>query len=399
MSAAKWPLAISNFTLWDKLKVCKWLLTKDQWTQGAEVRAYEKRWEKYTGAPHVIMVANGSVANELIALRRKHELQGMGVWPAKNKVIFPVVNWISSISPWVNLGFEPIFMDVGYNLCSSSIHVSQAIKKAGAGNVAAVFYTSLLGLTGGVEDLMHICDKEGVKFYLDNCEASFTKELMTEPGDWQQFHRHICNVVTSSTSLYFSHHTSGNQEGGLIFCQDEEENEWYRMARNHGMTRGMPDQYKNSLVDPSFDFHLMGSNYRSTNLLAYMCSLDFDRALEFAHERQCISEEFSYGLDRTKFEVPHGILRESIPLSIPIVVRPSQVGLLDRVKGYLKANGVEYRPIVGGNLLYQTAFKQYGNPKDFPYADYIHNFGLYVGLHTGVTRKAAVNLAQELSKL
>jgi dTDP-4-amino-4,6-dideoxygalactose transaminase len=388
-----WPLAVSNMTFLDKLKIAKFLLTEEQWTQGKHVREYEKRWEKYTGAPHVIMVANGSVANELIALRRKYELEQSGEWPKKNKVVFPVVNWISSISPWVNIGFEPIFMDIGYNLTSYPKHIEKEIEGKEQ-EIAAVFYTSLLGFTGGIEDILTLCNKKGIALLMDNCEASFSKESFTCYGGESI---HISNLVTSSTSLYFSHHTSGNQEGGLIFCQGQEEADWYRMARNHGMTRGMDKKYKNPLVDESFDFYLMGSNYRSTNLLAYMCSLDFDRALKFAYQRNILSRTFTYNLDWEKFEAPHYGCGGFVPLSIPIIAKKE--GLINIVKGYLKAKGIEYRPIVTGNLLYQTTFKKYGNPKDFQHADYIHHNGIYIGLHTGVTKKMVEQLAKEISKL
>lgn len=386
-----WPLAVPNMNIWDKLKIAKFLFTEEKWTQGKHVRDYELCWEKYTGCPHVIMVMNGSAANELIALRRKHELQQSGEWPLKNRVVFPVINWISSISPWVNLGFEPIFMDVGYNLTSYPDNIKRAIE--GQENIAAIFYTSLLGFTGGLEDILKLCEEAKIPLYMDNCEASFSKENFFGEK------RHISNVVTSSTSLYFSHHTSGNQEGGLIFCQSEEENEWYRMARSHGMTRGMPDKYKNSEVDEMFDFYMMGSNYRSTNLLAYMCSLDFDRALKFSEERKILSELFSLSLSIEKFQAPHFSTEGFSPLAIPIIVKKEYPNLIEKVKGCLKARNIEYRPVVSGNLLYQTAFKQYGNAKDFPRADHIHHNGVYIGLHTGVTRKMIKGLAKELSNL
>ncbi len=61
--------------------------------------------------------------------------------------------------------------------------------------------------------------------------------------------------------------------------------------------------------------------------------------------------------------------------------------------------GIEHRPIVGGNLLRHTAFKDYGNPDDYPVAQWAHDCGLYIGLHEGVTEKMVVELAKKLNKL
>ena len=377
-------------TTLDKLKIGYWLLTQDHWSAGDYVRDYEKRWEKYTGAPHAIMVHSGSAANFLIAQYRKHQLQKEGRWPYQNKVLFPAVNWISSISPWVQQGFKPVFMDVSANMCSSSDQVADALEN---NSLAAVFYTTLLGFAGDLHNIKKLCYEHDVPLYLDNCESSFS-EFNDEI--WRCYKKkHVCNLATSSTSFYFSHHTSGNQEGGMIFCQTNMEANWYRMARNHGMTRGMPDFYKNSDVDPRFDFYCMGSNHRTTNLAAYMASLDFDRALAFAPRRKELSMRFSYKLDSDKFERPHRHIDGEVPLVLPIVAKRS--GIIENVKKTLGQLKVESRPIVGGNMLRHTALGMQDYAKDFPRAEHIHENGVYIGLHKDVTPEMVMELSKSLN--
>ena len=374
-------------TTLDKLKIGYWLLTENHWSAGSFVRDYEKQWEAYTGCPHVIMVSSGSAANFLIAQRRKHELTLSGEWPWRNKVLFPAVNWISSISPWLQQGFEPVFMDVSANMCSSSDNVAATIKP----DMAAVFYTSLLGFCGDIGEIKKLCAHEGVPLYLDNCESSFTS---VNDDIWRSTKRkHICNIVTSSTSLYFSHHTSGNQEGGLVFCQTKEESDWYRMARNHGMTRGMPEEYKNASVDPRFDFYMLGSNHRSTNLAAYMASLDLDRAIAFIPQRCYLSTLFTHSLDTQIFEQPHRHIHGEVPLVLPIVAKRS--GVIERVKDILDDEGIEWRPIVGGNMLRHNAIGRCFRAIDYPRAEHIHKEGVYIGLHKDVTPE----MVRELSGL
>jgi len=388
----KWPLAVPSMTALDKLKIGYWLLTNDHWSAGAEVRRYEEMWEQYTGCPHAVMVSSGSAANFLIAQRLKEELERSGQWKRNRTVLFPAVNWISSISPFVQQGFDPVFMDVSSNMCSSSDQVHAAIRKY---NPVAVFYTTLLGFSGDLGNIRDACNKAHIPLYLDNCESSFSTFLENPWRDVKK--RHCCNMVTSSTSIYFSHHTSGNQEGGFIFCQDEDEANWYRMARNHGMTRGMPKRYLNPNVDSRFDFYLMGSNHRSTNLAAYMASLDFERALVFRHTRQYLASVFSESLDENRYERPHRHINGEVPLVLPIVAKQS--GHIHKVKDLLTRLGVESRPIVGGNMLRHTAFDGLGNPDDFPRAQHIHDNGVYIGLHKGVTEEMVRSLADSLNRL
>lgn len=396
-----WPLCADVFTFRDKLKISKFLFTEKIWTYGKHIRRYEKRWEQeLVGFPksHAIMVSSGSAANELIALRRKWELQQAGEWPKRNKVLFPVNTWISSVSPWINCGFEPVFMDVQpNNMNSDSTDILKAFEKYP--NIGTVFYTALLGFFGDLWQCMEVCEKHNVRFLMDNCEASFST-ILDDRDLWNHWYVSLCSLTTCSTSIFYSHFTTSGTEGGLIFTQSEEEADWFRMARNHGMTRGMPEKYKNKDVNPDFDFYLMGSNYRSSNLQAYMASLDFERAIKFNEERCIAWSRFNDALfgHREKFKWIFNNQKGSVvPLAIPIVATTPE--FKNKAEGYLKARGVMTRPIIAGNLLRHTAFKQYGNPEDFPVADHFHKCGLYIGLHKNVTKQMIKELTDGLKTL
>jgi len=395
-----WPLGISTMTWKDKLKISKFLFTEPQWTAGKWVEYYENLWKESTKAPYVVMTSSGSSANQLIALRRKWELKHSNENHG-NKVLFPVVNWISSVSPFVHAGFDPVFVDVGHNLCATVSDIED--KLISDPQIKTVFYTTLLGFACNLAHLQRVCLKHGVKLLLDNCESSFS--YFDAGGSTSTYFKSFNNFVTCSTSIYISHFTSGGNEGGLIFCQNEEEYEWYKMARNHGMTRNMPKKYHNLDANEMFDFYLMGTNTRSSNLLAYMASLDFERSSKFSCEqRKNIEIAFSYALDHNKYDMPHYYNEQSSkysPLAIPIIKNKKckDESLIAKVQFFLKVCDVAYRPIVGGNLLRHTAFKEYGNARYFPNAEWIHNQGLYIGLHQGVTIKMAENLADRLSAL
>ena len=396
----RWPLAVSTFTLWDKLKIGAFLIKEPIWTYGKWVKHYEDMWVKEFGVKHAIMVSSGSAANELIALRRKWELQQAGEWPRRNKVIFPVNTWISSVSVWVNLGFEPVFVDVSAaNLNVEPAHLIAAFKRDKARKIGTVFYTALLGFHNELEKCKSETQKHGARFMMDNCEASFS--YYDQGHGHSGFPRSILKVATCSTSIFFSHLTMSGTEGGLVFTESDEEADWYRMARSHGLTRGMPERYKNPKVNADFDFYLMGSNYRSSNLQAYMASLDFARALEFSrtkrlpllellHDRLDTAKFARFANDNLDFDL-------SVPLAIPILCKTQDLRV--RVEAYLKGKGVMCRPLIGGCLLAHTAFKGYGKMADFPVAAWSHDCGLYIGLNKDVTAEMVAELAKELNQL
>lgn len=395
-----WPLCADVFTFSDKLKISKFLFTERIWTYGEHVRTYEKMWEDYLwNDTKAIMVSSGSTANELIALRRKWELQQAGRWPKSSKVIFPVNTWISSVSPWINLGFEPVFVDVEeHNLNASAERLLVTFDEHEKGSIGTVFYTALLGFFGDLHDCKRVTEANGARFLMDNCEASFSE--IEDSDGWNTWNVKLGSFATCSTSIFYSHFTTSGSESGLIFTQDQDEADWYRMARNHGMTRGMPEKYKNPDVNGDFDFYLMGSNYRSSNLQAYMASLDFERGLGLSDHRCIMFELFQSNLPfRGQFRYIHnGVVNgKVVPLAIPIVCKDEATK--NRAEGYLKARGVMTRPIIGGNLLRHTAFKGYGNPKDYPVADHSHRCGFYIGLHKNVTEEMVMDIAAGISKL
>lgn len=400
-SSIHWPLAVSSFSIWDKLRIGFFLIKEPIWTYGEWVKKYEDMWVKKFGCKYAIMVSSGSSANELIALRRKWELQQAGEWPKRNRVVFPVNTWISSVSVWINLGFEPVFVDV----CAGNLNVtpeilSDALDKDIDDQIGTVFYTALLGYFNDIEICKELTEKHKARFLMDNCEASFSYYYKVRDISSSS----ILTLTTCSTSVFFSHFTSSGTEGGLIFTNSEEESEWYRMARSHGLTRGMPDKYRNPNVGPEFDFYLLGSNYRSSNLQAYMATLDFERAYKFSMEgRRALFSEINNNLDFTKYHwfgssVSNASdFEQSVPLAIPILCKTKEQRI--KLEKYLKSRGVMTRPIIGGILLAHTAFKGYGSVNDYPVAQWAHECGLYIGLHNKVSLRMAEVLVEEINLL
>jgi dTDP-4-amino-4,6-dideoxygalactose transaminase len=398
-----WPLCADVFTFWDKLKISKFLFTEKIWTYGKWVEKYEKMWSDYLGGTHVIMVSSGSAANELIALRRKWELQKSGDWPKKNKVVAPVNTWISSVSPFIHSGYDVVFTDVDpRNLNMTSAHLKEVFAADTNKEIGTVFYTALLGFFGDLEECKRLTEEHGAKFLMDNCESTLSR-FQTKEGKIDN----VMNFVTCSTSLFYSHFVVSGTEGGLVICKDYDEACWYRMMRSHGLTRGMPERFKNPNVSPMFDFALLGSNYRSSNLQAFMATLDFDRSINYSvKERYDIFHNFYAWLDRGKFQdfyqPDHSRSSEVVPLAIPIICKNKITK--ENVELFCRLNGIETRPIIGGVLVAHNAFKncksqKFGKPEDYPIANHAHECGLYIGLNKNVTVKMAIDLAQELNKL
>ena len=62
-------------------------------------------------------------------------------------------------------------------------------------------------------------------------------------------------------------------------------------------------------------------------------------------------------------------------------------------------NKIESRPIISGNMLKQTCYKQYGDYKNFKNSEYLHNNVFYVGLHYKVKKQNITKLTTYLNNL
>jgi CDP-4-dehydro-6-deoxyglucose reductase, E1 len=392
-----WYLNDSNFTWGDRIKICKFFLNpKNRWTQDKYVLDYEKKWKEYTGAKHALMVSSGSTANTLIAQYAKH------IKPNRNEVIFPSVTWQTSVSPWINMGFDPKFIDINLKDFSIDIDALDSYLKNNHKKVNTVFVTSLIGITPQIPRLKTLCDTYGVDLKLDNCENSFGAYYDKGDHDW----KHSCSELTCSTSTYFGHQTTTGSEGGMIFTNDEEEFVFYILARSHGLTRELKnynlskDYHKklsNRLVNPLFDFNVLGGNYRSTNVAAFMGLLDFERIYDYIIKRIDLYNLYSSHLDQKKYLLATFNNHESnVGFCLPIISKKRKLKL---IKKYLEEERIEYRPIISGNLLRHTCYKTYGNYKNFKNAEYLHRNGLYVGLHSGVKESQILKLVEFLNGL
>lgn len=381
----KWPLNESQFTLWDKLKIAKFILTDSQWTQSKHVKAIEDKMAQYVGVKYAVYVSSGSTANTLLAMYLRDTL------PASKKyIIFPSTTWVTSVSPFIREGFTPIFVDVSLkDFCIDTRQVYDIVR-AKYKEVACIFPTSLMGFVPDVKDLENISKVYGVKVMLDNCENTF--------GKWEG--KNISSYFTSTTSSYFGHQIQ-SVEGGFIFTNSEEEYHYFIMARNHGMTRFLPDNkkkaFQNTGVDPRFDFYLLGNNFRNNDINAFIGLQDIKRMDEYHNRRVCLYDLFKSKIAPNKLLLPKTKTssRENSPFCLPIILKDKNKVELKKACEELK---IETRPIISGNLLRQTCFRHFGEPKNFPNSEHLHEFGFYVGLHNKVKNNQVLDLADFLNQ-
>ena len=388
MSQPRWPLMKNAITWGDRLKMVKFLLTSEKYTNGPRVREFEAQWADWVGSKYALMVSSGSTANTLIISSVK-ELYG---WKDGDKVLVPACTWVTNISPVFQSGLTPIFCDVNLDNFSFDIEHMKAIAKKHP-DIKGIFVTHLLGFSAENEKYQEILPNAVI---LDDvCES----HGCTSP----QGVRRGANGLAYSFSFYFGHHMT-TIEGGMVNTNNQELYELMRMKRSHGLAResGNLQKYAEQYPDihPQFLFMTDGYNLRSSEINAVLGMSQLPRLDGMIEQRRRNFGSFVDIMDahRDKFH-PVTWQEGNSNFALPFICKTPE--LAKKMKEVLSANGVEHRPIVGGNLLRQPFLKghKFGTPKKEYNVDLLNDNGVYIGNSHFVTGNDMDWLARTLGEI
>lgn len=384
----EWPLMKETITWPDRLKMIKFIATTKKFTNGEKVREFESAWNDWLGSKNSLFVSSGSTANFLLLAAVK-EYYGL---KDGDKVLVPACTWMTNIAPVIQLGLRPIFCDI--NLTDFSFeeyHLSQIAKTHP--DIKAVFATHLLGFPAPTADKFREYFPNALVLD-DVCESHGVESDGVKVG---------ADSLGATFSFYFGHHMT-TVEGGMVSTNNDELYDLMKMKRSHGMSRESnksSDYAKEySHINPQFLFITDGYNFRNHEIPAVLGLSQLNRLDSMIEKRRDNYQKFINILcDHTdKFYMPYNSDANS-NFAFPLISRSAETH--NSLMMYLHWAGIEYRPIVGGNLLKHPFLKEYKIEfKGTPYnVDIVQEQGLYVGNNHFVGDKELSLLDGVLKKL
>jgi len=382
-----WPLMEDTITFKDRLKMSLFLLTSSRLTNGPKVRQFEQEWSEWLGVKHSLYVSSGSTANSLLisAVKEYYGLRD------GDKVLVPSTTWMTNVAPVFQAGLQPIFCDINLNNFSFDIEELKYVASVHP-DIKAVFITHLIGFSSDVEKIREIfpdaliledvCESHGV-------EGPNGKKRGTE-------------FTGSTFSFYFGHHMT-TIEGGVVCTNNTELYELMRLKRSHGMAREASphvfQQYtkENPEIDEMFLFMTDGYNFRNHEVCAVLGLSQLKRLDRNIQVRRDNYEFFNQKLSESdRYYIPEYQVGNS-SFSFPLISIDGE--RTPMIKNILKDNGIEFRPVISGNLLRHPAFKKYKlcSQRENPNVEILHKNGLYVGNSQYVTKKKISKLFDILS--
>jgi CDP-6-deoxy-D-xylo-4-hexulose-3-dehydrase len=381
----------SNISRADLDAVCSFLQQDDPvLTQARQVRAFEQEWSDWVGVRHSVFVNSGSSAN-LLTLAALKELHGDG------EIIVPAITWVSDIASVLHCGFEPVFVDIDPR--TLGMDQRQVLDKI-TPKTRAVFLTHVLGFNALSALFLDELRRRGVPLLEDVCEshgATFQQRRLGSLG------------LAANFSFYYAHHLS-TIEGGMICTSDTELYETVRMLRSHGMVRELESasrrhEYSDEYPDlnPDFIFAYPGYNMRGTEINAVIGRSQLPRLEENIARR---NENFSLFL---RYLDPDTYLTDFAcagcsNYAFTLILKEPDDEQFRRIMKELRAAGVEFRrgTAGGGNQLRQPYLRRRFGPhawKDFPRADHVHFYGMYIGNYPTLERDKILRLCELLNRI
>ena len=362
----KYPLAKETITEVEIQRLIEWLKTNPRLTKGELTVEFEKKWAEYIGTKYSVFVNSGSSANLLMI----YTLKEMG--KLKGKVIVPSVGWVTTISPLLQFGIEPIMVDADKKTFGIDLEQTEELLKTE--DISAIIFVQVLGVPHYKEELLKLSEKYNVPLLEDSCAAlGSSYEDGTKVGQVG---------VMSTFSFYFGHQFS-TIEGGMVNTDDEDIYHMLLMLRSHGWGKDLPkDLYKqrmeannvDSFHEP-FTFLVPGFNLRSTDLQAFIGLRQVKKADSISQKR--IRNHIEYG-KRLKGHFEFQDWGNDNPCSISFGALAKSKEHRKEVVSRLVENGIETRIFSAGNLgLHPFWVNRFGEFHG-EVADKIHSRGFFL---------------------
>lgn len=345
-------------------RLVQWLQTYPRLTKGDLTKEFENKWSEWLGVKHSVFVNSGSSANlaSIYSLIISDKLRN-------KKIVVPAVSWVTTVTPAIQFGLEPIMCDCDKdNLGLSIDHLKKIIEEE---DPALIILVHVLGFPNHMKEIVDLCKEKNIYLIEDTCESIGTKydnKLLGTFGDLSTF------------SFYFGHHIS-TIEGGMVCTDDDDLYHLLLSIRSHGWDRDLPEKVQKGLrekfsVDDFralYTFYYPGFNLRSTDLQAFIGLGQMEKLDTIIEGRNRNYQKYMREIDNKFWTINPPENSYISNFCFPIITEN-----LTKLKDDLILNNIECRPLICGSINEHPFWYQRYGKKDLPNAKLVHNNGLYI---------------------
>jgi UDP-4-amino-4,6-dideoxy-N-acetyl-beta-L-altrosamine transaminase len=254
------------------------VLRSDYLTQGPAVSEFERAFAERHQVAHAVAVSNATSGLHLACLALEVG-PGARVWTSPN-------SFLASANCALYCGAKADFVDVDPHTRNMSVAaLADKLERAAARAELpqVVIPVDFSGLPCDLREIRALADRYGFRIIEDASHATGATYLGRPAGsayaDLAVFSFHAVKIVTTA-------------EGGIVTAQDAALDKRLRLLRSHGMTRDPNDMMSAPEGPWVYEQHVLGFNYRMTDLHAALGRSQLHRLDAMQRARRELAERY-----------------------------------------------------------------------------------------------------------
>ena len=330
--------------------------------QGPKSVEFEKAIAKRFGKKYGVFVNSGSSAC-LLAIAALD-------LPKGSKIITPACTFATTLAPIIQLGYKPVFVDVG--LTDYQADIEQVVEKIDD-DVKAIMLPNLIGNKPDWELLKAMLLALGRDdiYLIEDSADTITKTECTD---------------VATTSFYASHVITAGGVGGMVMYNDQKHvtkclqyRDWGRLGDDSEI---VDDRFNHSVdgipYDHKFLYSVLGYHMKACEMNAAFGLVQLERFKKFSNIRRANFERYLENLKGVgDLILPDDSIKPNW-LAIPL-----QSERRFELLSFLEENNVQTRVTFAGNVTRHPVYREY--LQEFENSDLIMKNGFLLGAHHGMT--------------
>lgn len=364
--------------------LANWLKTYPRLTKDKLTIKFEEVFASFINTKNALFVNSGSSANLLLAAANLHykDLRN-------KKVAIPAVSWSTTLSPFIQLGYEPFLIDCDKN--NLGVDVDSLYELAKKEDISTLIIVHVLGHESSIFKIKDICSEFNIRLFEDSCEALGSKVSEKKLGSFG---------LASTFSFYYGHHIS-TIEGGMICTSDFEFLQILTSLRSHGWGRDLDKNYSNNLQKKyeindfrnMYSFYYPGYNLRSTEINAFLGLKQLELLDDYCKRRSILFNIYKENLKGFWCQQSETDLISSFAYGT-LTDNPEDVW------NYLKGKNIESRPLICGSMGLQPFWEKYNkNKSNFKNADQVHYKGIYLPINADLEEEDILSVCKRFKEI
>jgi len=331
---------------------------------GQDAITFENKFPTYLGKDYGILTNSGSSSNLIMmsAMTSKRLYN----FPKGTKVITPIAGFPTTVNPIFQVGFEPVFVDIGINSLNLDLNEVEDAAKKGA---KIITFAHVLGNPPNMKELMQIVKSYNLILLEDCCDALNSFYDGKPLGSFGEM---------ASCSFYPAHHITMG-EGGFVACKTKLQEivtrsfrEWgrgcYCVGKKANLIKNgscgkrfsnwlpeLPDE----IFDHKYVYDEIGYNLKPIELQASMGLVQLQKLDEITQKRKR-NHKMLFDIFAKYSE--YFILPKATSLADPnwfafaLTIKDNAYFERKDIINHLENNKIQTRPYFAGNIMLQPAY-------------------------------------------